>query len=87
MELVIGKRPIELEFGENKDIVCWVRSKISNKESVLDLVDSTISEALKEDAIKVMRIAIQCTSKLPRLRPSMRMVVQMLKEAEPCKLT
>ncbi|XP_050262268.1 receptor-like protein kinase 7 [Quercus robur] len=87
LELVMGKRPIELEFGENKDIVCWVCSKISNKESVLDLVDSTISEALKEDAIKVMRIAIHCTSKLPSLRPSMRMVVQMLKEAEPCKLT
>ncbi|KAL4615041.1 hypothetical protein ACB092_07G095800 [Castanea dentata] len=87
LELVTGKRPIDLEFGENKDIVCWVRSKISNKESVLDLVDSTISEALKEDAIKVMRIAIRCTSKLPSLRPSMRMVVQMLKEAEPCKLT
>nr|POF24298.1 receptor-like protein kinase haiku2 [Quercus suber] len=87
LELVMGKRPIDLEFGENKDIVCWVCSKISNKESVLDLVDSTISEALKEDAIKVMRIAIHCTSKLPSLRPSMRMVVQMLEEAEPCKLT
>ncbi|KAM4098474.1 hypothetical protein ACJW30_07G080100 [Castanea mollissima] len=87
LELVMGKRPIEPEFGENKDIVYWVRSKISNKESVLDLVDSTISEALKEDAIKVMRIAVHCTSKLPSLRPSMRMVVQMLEEAEPCKLT
>lgn len=87
LELVMGKRPIEPEFGENKDIVYWVRSKISNKESVLDLVDSTISEALKEDAIKVMRIAVHCTSKLPSLRPSMRMVVQMLKEAVPCKLT
>lgn len=86
LELVVGKRPIEPEFGENKDIVYWVRTKISNKESLLDLVDSTISEALKEDAIKVMRIAVHCTSKLPSLRPSMRMVVQMLEGAEPCKL-
>ncbi|KAK7809607.1 receptor-like protein kinase 7, partial [Quercus suber] len=51
------------------------------------ITDSTISEALKEDAIKVMRIAVHCTSKLPSLRPSMRMVVQMLEEAKPCKLT
>lgn len=87
MELVTGKKPIEPEFGENKDIVYWVRCKINSKESVLDLVDSTISEALKEDAMKVLRIAVHCTAKLPSLRPSMRVVVQMLEEAEPCILT
>lgn len=87
MELVTGKRPIEPEFGENKDIVCWVNSKMNSRESLLNLVDSIISEALKEDAMKVLRIAIHCTAKLPSLRPSMRIVVQMLEEAEPCKLT
>ena len=35
MELVTGKRPVEPEFGENKDIVYWVSSKISNKEYAL----------------------------------------------------
>ncbi|KAF5444259.1 hypothetical protein F2P56_036747 [Juglans regia] len=87
MELVTGKRPIEPVFGENGDIVSWICSKMHSKESLLDLVDSTISEALKEDAIKVLRIAIHCTAKLPSLRPSMRVVVQMLEEAEPCGLT
>ncbi|KAG6652711.1 receptor-like protein kinase 7 [Carya illinoinensis] len=87
MELVTGKRPIEQEFGESRDIVCWVYSQMNSKESLLYLLDTTISEDLKEDAIKVLRIAIHCTARLPSLRPSMRMVVQMLEDAEPCKLT
>ncbi|XP_059631204.1 receptor-like protein kinase 7 [Cornus florida] len=86
MELVTGKRPIEPEFGENKDIVNWVCCKLKTRESVLSMVDSNILEAYKEDAIKVLKIAILCTTRLPQLRPKMRSVVQMLEEAEPCKL-
>lgn len=88
MELVTGKKPVEAEFGEDKDIVKWVQSKIKRKESLVDLVDSSISVAdLREDASKVLRIATHCTTDIPALRPSMRMVVQMLEEAEPCMLT
>lgn len=86
MELVSGKRPIEPEYGENKDIVDWVSSKLKSKESVLSMVDSRIPEALKEDAIKVLRTAILCTARNPAQRPAMRNVVQMLQDAEPCKL-
>ncbi|KAK1406694.1 hypothetical protein QVD17_38302 [Tagetes erecta] len=86
MELVTGKKPIdEVEYGENKDIVYWVCSKLKNKESVLSLVDSSIDDAYKEETIKVLKIAITCTSSLPTLRPTMRAVVKMLEEAEPCK--
>lgn len=85
MELVTGKRPIEPDYGDNKDIVNWVSTKLNNKEAVLSIVDSTISEVHREDAIKVLRIAILCTSRLPSTRPTMRRVVQMLEEAEPCK--
>ncbi|KAI4299212.1 hypothetical protein L6164_032692 [Bauhinia variegata] len=87
MELVTGKRPIEPEFGENKDIVYWVSSNMRSKEDGIQLVDSTIVEQLKEDAVKVLRIAILCTAKIPASRPSMRMVVQMLEEAEPSYLS
>ncbi|EEF40238.1 Receptor protein kinase CLAVATA1 precursor, putative [Ricinus communis] len=87
MELVTGKRPTEPEFGENKDIVYWVHSKISRKENSLDIVDSNISERLKEDAIKVLQIAVHCTAKIPALRPTMRLVVQMLEEAESHQLS
>ncbi|GAU34478.1 hypothetical protein TSUD_387900 [Trifolium subterraneum] len=54
-----------------------------SKESVLELVDSTIAKHFKEDAIKVLRIAILCTAKVPYSRPSMRKLVQMLEEVEP----
>ena len=86
MELVTGKRPIEPEFGDNKDIVSWVSSKLKNRESVLSMIDSSIDESLKEEAIKVLKIAILCTAMLPELRPTMRSVVHMLEDADPCKL-
>ncbi|KAK6940306.1 Serine-threonine/tyrosine-protein kinase, catalytic domain [Dillenia turbinata] len=86
MELVTGKRPIEPEFGENKDIVHWVCSKVKTRESVLSLVDACIADCFKEDAVKVLRIATLCTVRLPMQRPTMRTVVQMLEEAQPCKL-
>ncbi|XP_039058168.1 receptor-like protein kinase 7 [Hibiscus syriacus] len=87
MELVTGKRPAEPEYEENKDIVYWIYTKLKTKETLVDVVDSNISTASKEDAIKVLRIAVHCTAKIPTHRPSMRKVVQMLEEAEPCKLT
>ncbi|TKY71561.1 Receptor protein kinase HAIKU2 [Spatholobus suberectus] len=84
MELVTGKRPMEPEFGENHDIVYWVCSNIRSRENALELVDPTIAKHFKEDAMKVLRIATLCTGKIPASRPSMRMLVQMLEEAEPC---
>ncbi|KAE8720539.1 Receptor-like protein kinase HAIKU2 [Hibiscus syriacus] len=86
MELVSGKRPIEPGFGDNKDIVSWICSKINTRESVLSIVDPRIPDFFKEDAIKVLRIAILCTTRQPAQRPTMRTVVQMLEEAQPCKL-
>ncbi|KAJ4701533.1 Receptor-like protein kinase [Melia azedarach] len=86
MELVTGKKPIELEFGESKDIVRWACSKFSSKQSVLSIVDSRIPETFKENAVEVLRIAVLCTTRQPALRPTMRSVVQMLEEADPCKL-
>lgn len=88
MELVTGKKPIEAEFGENKDIVYWVCSHIMtrSKQNLIQMVDSTIAVHFKEDAIKVLRIATLCTAKFPASRPSMRTVVQMLEEADPCVL-
>lgn len=86
MELVTGKKPIESEYGENKDIVFWVSSKLKTKESVLSIVDSSIPEVYREEAINMLRIAILCTDRLPTLRPTMRRVVQMLEDGEPCKL-
>ncbi|KAL6012774.1 Receptor-like protein kinase 7 [Asimina triloba] len=85
MELVTGKRPVEPEFGENKDIVYWVSKRMTGRESILGLVDPKIPAVLREDVIRVLRVAVLCTAQLPSLRPTMRAVVQMLEDAEPCK--
>lgn len=84
MELITGRRPREREFGDDKDIVSWVSGKMRSEECV---IDASIHKAFKEDVEKVLRIALRCTAKFPAMRPSMRMVVQMLEEAEPCKLS
>ncbi|WOH02737.1 hypothetical protein DCAR_0522126 [Daucus carota subsp. sativus] len=86
MELVTGKRPLEPDFGTSKDIVSWVCSKLPEKEGVLSIIDAKIRQDCREEAVKVLKIAILCTSRLPALRPTMRNVVQMLEDAEPCRL-
>uniref|UniRef100_A0A1J3JAE2 non-specific serine/threonine protein kinase n=1 Tax=Noccaea caerulescens TaxID=107243 RepID=A0A1J3JAE2_NOCCA len=86
MELVTGKKPIEAEFGESKDIVNWVSNNLKSKESVMEIVDKKIGEMYREDAVKMLRVAILCTARLPGLRPTMRSVVQMIVDAEPCRL-
>ncbi|KAJ4895542.1 Leucine-rich receptor-like protein kinase family protein [Raphanus sativus] len=86
MELVTGKKPIEAEYGESKDIVNWVSNNLKSKESVMEIVDKKIGEMYREDAIKILRVAILCTARQPGLRPTMRSVVHMIEDAEPCRL-
>ncbi|KAG6535162.1 receptor-like protein kinase 7 [Zingiber officinale] len=81
LELVTGRRPIEAEYGESKDIVHWVSQQMRSWESVMAVVDGRIGpEWAKEEAVRVLRVALLCTMSLPALRPSMRTVVQMLEE-------
>jgi len=83
LELVTGRRPVEPEFGENKDIVYWISRKVLTKEGAFEVLDCRIYESYKDEMIQALKIAVRCTSKLPHLRPSMREVVQMLLEAKP----
>ncbi|KDP31632.1 hypothetical protein JCGZ_14857 [Jatropha curcas] len=85
LELVTGRRAIEDAYGEGKDIVYWVWTHLNNRKNVLKVLDEKISsESVQEDMIKVLKIAILCTTKLPNLRPTMREVVKMLVDADPC---
>lgn len=86
LELITGRGPIETEFGENKNIVSWTSGKILKSEDLIAVLDSKISKSFKDQMIQVLKIAVSCTHKLPALRPSMREVVQMLLDADPCKL-
>lgn len=84
LELVTGRRPIEDEYGEGKDIVYWASTHLDTRDNVAKILDPKVSTKQYEDNIfKVLRIATLCTSKLPNLRPTMKEVVKMLIDAEP----
>ncbi|XP_047939570.1 MDIS1-interacting receptor like kinase 1-like [Salvia hispanica] len=81
MELVTGKRPLEAEFGESVDIVGWMRRKQRLEEALDPSVGNT--KHVQEEMMLVLRIALLCTAKLPKDRPTMRDVLGMLAEAKP----
>ncbi|KAJ0525832.1 putative protein kinase RLK-Pelle-LRR-XI-1 family [Helianthus annuus] len=85
MELITGKKPVEAEFGENKNIIYWISTKVETKEGAFEVLDKRLSGYYNNDIIKVLRIAIRCTCQTATLRPSMNEVVQLLIEANPCK--
>lgn len=90
MELVTGKRPNDACFGENKDIVKWM-TEISLSEcdeenglSLEEIVDEKLDPktCVVEEIVKILDVAILCTSALPLNRPSMRRVVELLKDTK-----
>lgn len=86
LELVTGKMPLDAAFGESIDIVEWVRRKIKNKRSLEEALDNNVAgdcKHVQEEMLLVLRIALVCTAKLPRDRPSMRDIITMLGEAKP----
>ncbi|MFQ6640037.1 hypothetical protein Gotur_014842 [Gossypium turneri] len=86
MELITGKKPVESDFGENKNIVYWVSTKLDTKEGVMEALDKSLSTSFKDEMIQVLRTAMRCTCKNPSQRPTMNEVVQLLIDADPCRL-
>ncbi|KAK8355374.1 hypothetical protein V6Z12_A05G285300 [Gossypium hirsutum] len=86
MELITGKKPVESDFGENKNLVYWVSTKLDTKEGVMEALDKSLSTSFKDEMIQVLRTAMRCTCKNPSQRPTMNEVVQLLIEADPCRL-
>ncbi|KAL6210775.1 hypothetical protein ACLB2K_016007 [Fragaria x ananassa] len=85
LELLTGKRPLDPEFGESIDIVEWIRRKIRDNKCLEEVLDPSVgnSKHVQEEMLLVLRIALVCTTKLPKDRPSMRDVITMLGEARP----
>ncbi|GLU20191.1 hypothetical protein SLE2022_364020 [Rubroshorea leprosula] len=94
MELITGKRPNDLSLGENMDIVKWVREAVlscskegnghaeSGCRDLSQLVDPRMKPSASdyEEIERVLDVALLCTSALPINRPSMRKVVELLKD-------
>ncbi|GAB2281832.1 hypothetical protein Dimus_016396 [Dionaea muscipula] len=86
LELVTGKRPLDPGFGESTDVVEWIRNKIRSNRPLERVLDPSLCgdcKYVQEEMLLVLRIALLCTAKLPRDRPSMRDVITMLGEAKP----
>ncbi|XP_010540915.1 PREDICTED: MDIS1-interacting receptor like kinase 1 [Tarenaya hassleriana] len=85
LELLTGKKPLESEFGESVDIVEWVRRKIRDNRPLEETLDPNVGNCrhVQEEMILVLKIALLCTAKLPKDRPSMRDAITMLAEAKP----
>lgn len=85
-ELLTGRMPLDPAFGESVDLVEWISAKIRNNRPLEEALDPSIAGQCKhvqDEMLLVLRIAILCTGKLPKDRPSMRDVITMLGEAKP----
>ncbi|GAB4847161.1 LRR receptor-like serine/threonine-protein kinase hsl2 [Ancistrocladus abbreviatus] len=93
LELVSGKRPNDPSFGENKDLVKWAteatlslspepESSTADWDRLTRLIDPkmSLSTCDFEEVRKVVNVALLCTSAFPENRPSMRKVVELLKD-------
>ncbi|XP_061343480.1 MDIS1-interacting receptor like kinase 1-like [Gastrolobium bilobum] len=85
LELLTGKRPLDAGFGESVDIVEWIRRKIRDNKSLEEALDPNVGNCrhILEEMLLVLRIALLCTAKFPKDRPTMRDVIMMLGEAKP----
>ena len=85
LELLTGKRPLDSEFGESVDIVEWIRRKIRDNKPLEGALDPSVGNCrhVVEEMLLVLKIALLCTAKLPKDRPSMTDVIMMLEEAKP----
>ncbi|CAB4276313.1 unnamed protein product [Prunus armeniaca] len=79
LELVSGKNNIK--YRPNENYVClldWA-FVLQQKGNLMELVDPKLgSEFNKEEAMRMIKVALLCTNPSPALRPSMSAVVSML---------
>lgn len=84
LELLTGHHPTDSQFFGGKDIVFWV-STCHDGQNLGEAFDPRLSNS-EDDMLKVLKIACLCTNELPSLRPTMREVVNMLIDADPCTM-
>lgn len=83
LELITRKKALDPLFVGETDIVEWVRSVWSSTEDINKIADSSLREEfldsnIMNQAIDVLLVALRCTEKAPRRRPTMRDVVKRL---------
>ncbi|KAF3957871.1 hypothetical protein CMV_017160 [Castanea mollissima] len=79
LEIVAGKN--NMKYRPNENFVCLLDWALvsQQKGNLMDLMDPNLkSNFSKEEAVKIMKVALLCTNPSPTLRPTMSAVVSML---------
>ncbi|XP_063939132.1 probable leucine-rich repeat receptor-like serine/threonine-protein kinase At3g14840 isoform X3 [Daucus carota subsp. sativus] len=80
LEIVAGKN--NMKYRPNENFVCLLDWALNVQENgnLLDLVDQRLgSNYNKEEAVRMIKVALLCTNSSPALRPTMSCVLSMLK--------
>jgi len=83
LELISRKKALDPSFVEGTDIVNWARSAWEEAGVVDEIVDSQLADEISNSVVmkqvtKVLLVALRCTLKDPRSRPTMRDVIKNL---------
>jgi len=83
LELISRKKALDPSFVEGTDIVNWARSAWEEAGVVDEIVDSELAGEISNSEVtkqvtKVLLVALRCTLKDPRSRPTMRDVIKNL---------
>jgi len=83
LELISRKKPLDASFMEGTDIVNWARSVWEETGVIDEIVDPEMADEISNSDVmkqvaKVLLVALRCTLKDPRKRPTMRDVIKHL---------
>lgn len=83
LEIISGRRNLDVAYGsEQAFFPSWACEQVELGRQML-LVDSRLADAVDpEQAEKLIHIALWCIQEVPKLRPRMRFVVEMLEGQE-----
>lgn len=86
LEILTRKVAVDASFPEGMDLVGWVKSVWNSSEHIDKVIDVTLIEECQnskvmEQVYDVFIIALRCTEREPRRRPTMRDVVKQLENA------
>lgn len=77
LELLTGKPAVT----EGTELVKWVSRNSANQDYILDFNVSRTSQAVRDQMLAVLKIALLCVSSSPETRPKMKSVLRMLLNA------
>ncbi|CAH9139416.1 unnamed protein product [Cuscuta epithymum] len=95
LEIITGKKPVDSSFPDGQNIVQWARHHLLIlKSDPVAIIDSNLQNQnhpitqIQDEMIKVLRIALICTTSIADERPPIKEVLAWLKEIKHrCPLT